>query len=152
MVVVTDNDPMTTDNLTLGENSSSIGGDTYIEGTPSSRKRLSDFESPVVKKKLFDGEKSTLDVSCAPTTSHLPNPCPLPTTFTKKTNEACEKNQLLGTKKLAFLREASIYYYGLCPNPTSAEYITMAKTLCHKYPQLKDKISSEGQYWVSCLL
>ena len=37
------------------------------------------------------------------------------------------------------LREAVTFYKGICPNPTSEEYTAMAKTLCHEYPELKDK-------------
>jgi len=84
------------------------------------------------------------------TSSRLPTPCPAPTMFSQKTMVAIETNQLKGTKKLALLREASLYYYGYCQNPTPDEYNTMARVLCEKYPQLKDKL---GQYdfhdWVS---
>ena len=69
----------------------------------------------------------------------LPDPCPVPTVFSKKTMVAIQSSQLEGTKKLALLREASLYYYGYCQNPTSDEYSTMAKMLCEQYPQLKDK-------------
>lgn len=51
--------------------------------------------------------------------------------------------------KLALIRESSEYYYRICPNPTAAEYQTMAQTLCDEYPDLKNKLPVNGAYWVS---
>lgn len=79
----------------------------------------------------------------------LPVPCPLPPNFSRKVVEACDKGvQLTGVSKLRLLREAALFYYGICPLPTPNEYITMAKTLCNAFPQLKDKKPLEGRYWV----
>ena len=41
------------------------------------------------------------------------------------------------------------HYYGICPYPTPKEYETMAKLLCDKYSDLKNKIPVNGSYWVS---
>jgi len=105
------------------------------------------------------GSKRPKDVECSlpckikPTKtttkqSRLPNPCPAPTMFSQKTMIAVQNNQLIGTKKIALLREASLYYYGYCQNPTSDEHSTMAMVLCEKYPQLKDK-QYKAHDWVS---
>ena len=79
----------------------------------------------------------------------LPEPCLLPNNFTKKTTEGFERGELTGTLKLRLLREASSFYYGICPKPTPLEYTTMAKTLCNRFPQLKDKRPASGQFGVS---
>ena len=43
-----------------------------------------------------------------------------------------------------------MFYFGICSGGSSSEYITMAKTLCKEYPELKDKKPViEGEYWVS---
>ena len=78
----------------------------------------------------------------------LPDPCPLPHNFSLITTKAIENNSLKGNVKLRLTREAASFYYGICPKPTSTEYINMAKTLCDKYPQLKDK-GPDKDYWVS---
>ena len=51
--------------------------------------------------------------------------------------------------KTRLLREASTFYYGLCPHPTHDEYVTMAVALCDKFEQLRDKKPVQGKYWVS---
>ena len=66
--------------------------------------------------------------------------------------EALERGELLGASKLRLLREASTFYHGLCPKPTSAEYSSMAKALCTRFPQLKDKKPVSGQSWVCCCM
>ncbi len=57
----------------------------------------------------------------------LSNPCPLPNTLTPITKQAVE--QLTGNIKLRLLREASLFYHGICPQPTATEYVAMAKTV-----------------------
>ena len=42
------------------------------------------------------------------------------------------------------LREAAIYYFGVCSGGAS-DYTTIAKTLCREYPQLKDKMGILGK-------
>ncbi len=79
----------------------------------------------------------------------LPDPCPLPNSLTPKTKQAVEQGELAGHIKLRLLREASCFYQGICPQPTATEYVTMAKTLCQKYPQLQDKRPINGESWVS---
>ena len=79
----------------------------------------------------------------------LPVPCPVPTKFTKDVANAIKNNQLKGIMKTRLLRQAATFYWGLCPWPTHDEYVTMAVTLCDKFPQLKDKKPLHGQYWVS---
>ena len=53
------------------------------------------------------------------------------------------QNGVKGNNKF-LLREAASFYNGLFPNPTTNEYVTMAKTLCNKYPELKDKQPVNG--------
>ena len=80
----------------------------------------------------------------------LPNPCPLPTSFSKRVQKSLERGTLSGNAKLMFLREAFTFYYGICPNPLPHEYETMCETLCNKYPELKDKLPvDEKKPWVS---
>ena len=81
--------------------------------------------------------------------SRLPVPCPLPMSFSPCVTKAIADNKILGNNKLALIRECSLFYYGLCPYPTPKEYETMAKLLCDKYPDLKNKIPVNGSYWVS---
>ena len=57
---------------------------------------------------------------------------------------ALSSNKLQGNTKLSLIREASQFYYGLCPRPTAAEYDIMAKTLSGKYPNLRNKILVNG--------
>jgi len=74
-------------------------------------------------------------------------PCPVPTKFTKDVANAIKNNQLKGIMKTRLLRQSATFYWGLCPWPTHDEYVTMAVTLCDKFPQLKDKKPLHGQYW-----
>ena len=56
----------------------------------------------------------------------------------------------MGNMKTRLLREAAMFYFGICSGGSSTEYITIAKTLCKEYPELKDKKPViEGEYWVS---
>ena len=82
-----------------------------------------------------------------PKVTRLPVPCPLPL-FTTGSLEAAKRGGLKGNTKLRLLREAATYYNGICPWPTAQEYAEMAKTICDKYPQLKDKMPLNGEYWV----
>ena len=80
--------------------------------------------------------------------NRLPEPCPIPTSFSRRVQQACLADDLSGLNRLAFVREAGMYYDGICPNPTPLEYTTMAKTLCNTFPQLRDKKPPNGEYWV----
>ena len=82
--------------------------------------------------------------SVVTTGSRLPEPCPLPIISERTKNIIA--NGIQGSKRFFLLREAVTFYEGICPNPTSDEYTAMAKTLCHGYPELKDK---GNKYWVS---
>ena len=78
-------------------------------------------------------------------------PCPVLTNFTPNVLRAIENKQLLGIMKTRLLRQAASFYWGLCPRPTHDEYVAMSIALCDKYPQLRDKMPSQGKYWVSSL-
>ena len=79
----------------------------------------------------------------------LPSPCPLPSTFTKPTLESIANEQLMGNMKIRLLREAATYYHGLCPRPNQTEYTSMSQMLCEKFPQLRDKMPRNNEYWVT---
>lgn len=79
----------------------------------------------------------------------LPSPCPLPVNITDDVEAALtDDSKLLGIKKMRFLRQASLFYWGICQRPTHDEYVVMAITLCDNYPKLKDKKPQQGEYWV----
>ena len=83
----------------------------------------------------------------------LPDPCPLPTTFSKKVSKALESGPLAGNEKLMFLREVFTFYYGVCPNPLPCEYDKISEALCLKYPELQDKLPvDQGKPWVSYII
>ena len=82
-----------------------------------------------------------------PKAMRLPVPCPLPL-FTAGSLEAAKRGGLVGNTKLRLLHEAATYYNGKCPWPTTQEHAEMAKTMCDKYPQRKDKMPLNGEYWV----
>ena len=65
-------------------------------------------------------------------------------------DDAIEREDLLGTAKTRMLREAATFYFGACSGRCASDYITIAKTLCREYPQLRDKMPMNGEYWVSC--
>ena len=70
----------------------------------------------------------------------LPAPCPIPYhCFSEDVIQALDNNQITGIFKIRLLRQAASFYHGICPKPTHDEYVSMAKTLCDHYPQLKDK-------------
>ena len=96
-------------------------------------------EGPKAKK-----TKVTKKVTVVTTGSRLPEPCPLPI-FSERTKEIISSG-IKGNDRFFLLREAVIFYEGICPHSSPTEYTTMAKTLCHKYPELKDK---GDKYWVS---
>lgn len=54
---------------------------------------------------------------------------------------------MIGCNKFRMLREACSFYRGICPNPTPSEYVIMAQTLCEKFPQIKDKLAKNEEYW-----
>ncbi len=67
--------------------------------------------------------------------------------------EKCiSENELRGNVKLRMPRECAIFLYGICPHPSPTEYIEMAKSICDKYPMLKDVNPRNGQYWVNCVV
>lgn len=79
----------------------------------------------------------------------LPSPCPLPEVFSMNITKAiCEQN-INGQIKLALIREAGQFYYGICPYPTPIEYEEIAKTLSRKYKELQNKLPVDGSYHVS---
>ena len=92
-------------------------------------------EGPKAKKKK---------VTVVATGSRLPEPCPLPI-LSERTKDIIS-NGIKGNNRFFLLREAVIFYEGICPHPSPEEYTVMAKTLCHAYPELKDKGDT---YWVS---
>ena len=96
-------------------------------------------------------ETRCLPDPCVPTeTRRLPDPCPLPNSFSRVTRQAIEQGQLTGNMKTRLLRESAMFYFGICSGGSSSKYITIAKTLCKEYPELKDKKPViEGEYWVS---
>ena len=79
----------------------------------------------------------------------LPKQCPLPPSLSPSLTKSIEKKNLCGNVKLSLIRESCEFYYNICPNPTPDEYQVMAKTLCDKYPELKNKLPVNGAYWVS---
>ena len=83
-------------------------------------------------------------VTVVATGSRLPEPCPLPI-LSERTKDIIS-NGIKGNNRFFLLREAVIFYEGICPHPSPEEYTIMAKTLCHEYPELKDK---QDAYWVS---
>ena len=117
-------------------------------------------EQPAAKRPSPNSENSN-NKGCAPANAasavmqvkqlRLPVPCPTPTTFTPNILRAIENKQLLGITKTRLLREATSFYWGLCPRPTHDEYVAMATALCDKFPQLRDKMPPQGKYWVSLL-
>ena len=134
--------------------------DLLISSTPvPPLKRKQDFPDPVPKRKpTLSPDKENHDPDKTPTrpdtsvSCRLPEPCLLPNTFSRKTTDAIERGDLLGTAKTRMLREAATFYFGVCSGRCSSDYITIAKTLCKEYPQLRDKMPTNGEYWVSCLL
>ena len=100
-------------------------------------------EEPVTKKPKVAKTKVTV----VATGSRLPEQCPLPV-ISERTKEIISSG-IKGNNRFFLLREAVTFYEGICPNPASDEYVTMAKKLCHKYPELKDKDPIDNKYWVS---
>lgn len=79
----------------------------------------------------------------------LPEPCPVPTTFSKEVSRAIEDDNVTGLIKDRLKRQIGTFYYGICPKPSPSEYTIMAKTVCQKYTQLQDKKTT--RYWVSLI-
>ena len=82
----------------------------------------------------------------------VPVPCPVLTNFTPNVLQAIENKQLLGIMKTRLLRQAASFYWGLCPRPTHDEYVAMSIALCDKYPRIRDKMPSQGEYRVSFII
>ena len=123
--------------------------DEATEGTPAAK-----WQPPLGVEVQATSDTKESPVSRAAVVAQvkqlrLPVPCPLPTNFTKQVTNAIKNNQLKGVMKTRLLRQAAVFYWGLCPRPTHGEYITMAVTLCENFPQLKDKKPINGAYWVS---
>lgn len=111
---------------------------------------------PVISQQsLQDKEKQVVHVASMTTQENerrLPEPCPVPySSFSQDVIEAIEKGQVKGNFRVRLIRQAADFYYGMCPHPNHFEYVTMAKTLCNKYPQLCDKKPVKGKllYYVS---
>ena len=70
-------------------------------------------------------------------------PCPVPyNCFSEDVVKAIDSNQIMGIFKIRLVRQATSFYCKMCPKPTHDEYVSMAKTLCDRYVQLKDKKSA----------
>jgi len=136
------------------------GYSTAFQNDSTDHDYTNNFDEPSPKRIAINNEdkgKGPAKGTCRPkmvvaevSTLRLPVPCPLPSNFSSKVISACENDQFTGNMKLTFLREAATFYHGLCPKPTQGEYGEMAKTLCDKYPTLKDKGATDGKYppWV----
>ena len=128
-----------------------------ISSTTTSSKWKGEHSEPEPKRKCVANQnKDNCEPSkqvvpvVQPETRRLPDPCPLPNSFSGIARQAIEQGQLTGNMKTRLLREAAMFYFGICSGGSSSEYITMAKTLCKEYPELKDKKPViEGEYWVS---
>ena len=79
--------------------------------------------------------------------NRLPIPCPLPTAFSPKVEQAIGKDDIFGIK-LCLLRECADFFKGICPRPSSSEYNAMAIAVCDKYPVWQDINHKDGHYWV----
>ena len=116
---------------------------------PAKKPRTEEYE-------VLAAPTKTLPTPCplvlAAPTKTLPTPCPLPPVFSERVNRAIIAKQIYGKDKLALIREASLFYYGLCPNPKGNQYDEMAKVLCNSFEQLRNKIVIDGCYWVSIIL
>ena len=73
----------------------------------------------------------------------LPKQCPLPPIFSKSLDNAIKDKKISGNMKLCLIREACEFYYSICPNPTPFEYQVMAQCICDRYPELKNKQTSQ---------
>lgn len=129
--------------------------DTVKISTPTARSILTTATNTTVTTPT-DASQKWIDTSpCSSrvmltNAMRLPTPCPLPTNIPADIESALTNDdKLLGVKRYRFLRQASLFYWGICPRPTQDEYLIMAVTLCDKYPKLKDKKPEKGQYWVS---
>ena len=128
-----------------------------VVSTPMPCKRKGEHSEPEPKRKPVahqDKENRELNIQVIPVvptaTRRLLDPCPVPNSFSRVTLQAIEKKQLKGNLKTRLLREAAMFYFGICSGGLSSEYITIAKTLCKEYPELKDKKPViEGEYWAS---
>ena len=114
--------------------------------TAKNRVVMSTDEAPPAKKMMAITIKQLPSANNG--RARLPDPCPVPTNFSERVTKALATGELEGNDKLCFLREATNFYSGYCSNPSSAEYLVMAKTLCDRFPMLKDKKPIDGEYWV----
>ncbi len=163
MAATLNSDPLDGENLLEDDlcdlGMSSPSQDLVISSTPvPPLKRKQDFPDPAPKRKqTLSPDKENRDPDKTPTRSNtsvrrLPEPCPLPSSFSQKTIDAIERGDLLGTAKTRMLREAATFYFGICSGRYFSDYTTIAKTLCKEYPQLRDKMPTNDGYWVSCVL
>lgn len=126
--------------------------DDYNDGSMTQEEQPPSLEQEVLDS--VPAKKQKLQITSRPSADQipdlrLPQPCPLPNTFSVETLEDEKKGQLVGCNKYRMLREACSFYRGICPNPTPSEYTIMAQTLCERFPQIKDKLPQDGIPWVS---
>ena len=75
----------------------------------------------------------------------------LPTIYSKKVQDAIEKDELGNpANRLAFIRESVAYFETRLPWPTSDEYSAISKKFCDHYPVFKN--AHHTKYWVSVSL
>ena len=100
---------------------------------------------PVINQQSNLQTKDAASVVMLENERRLPEPCPVPyNSFSPDVIEAIDKDQLKGIFKIRLIRQAADFYHGMCPRPNSTEYVDMAKTLCAKYPQLRDRKPLKG--------
>lgn len=114
--------------------------------TPVSKKQLDENGEPTPTQPVKESHQSALKQE----SNNFSDPCPISNTFSRKTLTAIERGAIDGNVKTRLLRKAAIFYYSLCNSTFSTpNYVTIVKTLCAQYPQLKDKRPVNGDYWVS---
>ena len=102
-------------------------------------------ETATPTNNFTEGPKAKkMKVTVVATGNRLSEPCPLPI-LSERTKDIIS-NRIKGNNPFFLLREAVSFYEGIYPHPSTEEYMVTAKTLCHAYPELKDK---GDNYWVS---
>ena len=107
-----------------------------ISATTSSKRKGEDFEPESKRKRAAYSDEDNCEPSkpvipvVPAETRCLPDPCPLPNSFSRITRQAIEQGKLTGNAKTRLLQEAAMFYFGICSGGSSTEYITIAKTLC----------------------
>lgn len=125
-----------------------------LPSSPISNIEVEKKAPKIVGPKLDQVQSQPVSMSSVKSVSQrrLPSPCPVPDVFSERVMKAIENGDIQGNTKLALIREAGLFYYGICPNPTGAEYDVMSRTLCDNFTDLKNKIPVNGMYWVSSFL